>query len=183
MEKRLDYIIYFKHSFNLYFSLFYFFPFTVEVYQIFMLTTTKTGKKKSVPIRMTRYKTCQQRPVLPTFQQAQWGRMIIGADKLCHSNKRLKYKTEITVWSSRHIFFFFNLQSFGGFLHENFSFPLKQVMCLEAEVVIFLVMLAKRNYHFVVSQYNNSKKGALNKWFCFRLCYSYAVPIVLCSFL
>lgn len=60
-------------------------------------------------------------------------------------------------------FFFFNLQSFGGFLHENFSFPLKQVMCLEAEVVIFLVMLAKRNYHFVVSQHNNSKKGALNK--------------------
>lgn len=128
MEKRLDYIIYFKHSFNLYFSLFYFFPFTVEVYQIFMLTTTKTGKKKSVPIRMTRYKTCQQRPVLPTFQQAQWGRMIIGADKLCHSNKRLKYKTEITVWSSRHIFFFFLIYKvLGVFCMKISVFPLNKL--------------------------------------------------------
>lgn len=47
MEKRLGYIMYFKHSFNLYFSLFYFFPFPGEAYHIFLLTTTKKKKKIS----------------------------------------------------------------------------------------------------------------------------------------
>lgn len=41
------------------------------------------------------------------------------------------------------------------------SFSLKQVMCLESEVVYFLVMLAKRNYHFIVWQYNNNKSKCI----------------------
>lgn len=136
MEKGLGHIIYFKCSFNLFFLFSIFFPFTVEVDQIVMLTTVK---KKISAYKGTWYKTCQQRPVLPTFQQAQWGGMIIGVDKLHHSKKELKYKTEITGWSSRYIFLL--IYKFWIFLKislemillvqlglKDCSFPLKRVI-------------------------------------------------------
>lgn len=61
------------------------------------------------------------------------------------------------------ISFFFNLQSCFFFLYEDCNFPLKQGMCLEAEVVNYFWLCLEKNYHFVVLWHNNNKRGALNK--------------------
>ena len=71
--------------------------------------------------------------------------------------RNLNTKQKLQVDFQEHCFW--NLQSCVYiYVCEDCSFPLKQVMCLESEVVYFLVMLAKRNYHFIVWQYNNNNK-------------------------
>lgn len=73
--------------------------------------------------------------------------MTIGADKLCHSNKELKYKTEIHV-DLQYTFFYLQSCIFYIYICEYCSFPPKQVMCLQSEAVVFFSYVCKEKLSF-----------------------------------